>query len=214
MQRIAVFFREKKNKFAQKSLTRDRFSDMGTVHIMSRRRDHGAIALTYCILAALLVALALAGPAFVHHPSSALSLMGHVVISGILHSKGSRSSCSRSGEHNPAAALGGGRGEHAPAAQHHTSRRSMLLGASLQLIGVQAVLGARGAAASVREFTLDGETFLEVEFSPNEPLGLDLQETQAVTSTFPRVAVKVVRPGTSERARTGDTTAETNRRTD
>ena len=72
----------------------------------------------------------------------------------------------------------------------------MLLGASLQLIGVQAVFGVRGAAASVREFTLDGETFLEVEFSPNEPLGLDLQETQAVTSTFPRVAVKAVRPGT------------------
>ena len=174
------------------------------MHIMSRRRDYGAIALTYYILAALLVALALAGPAFVHHPSSAFSLMGDVVVSGPLHSRGSSSapvysskpSCPRSGEHTPAAALGGGRGDHAPAAQRHTSRRLMLLGASLQLIGVQAVFGVRGAAASVREFALDGETFLEVEFSPNEPLGLDLQETQAVTSTFPRVAVKAVRPGT------------------
>ena len=162
------------------------------MHNMSRRRDHGAIALTYYILAALLVALALAGPAFVHHPSSAFALMGDAVVSGLSHSRGSKPSC----EDNFAAALDGGRGEHAPAAQRHTSRRSMLLGASLQLIGVQAVFGVRGAAASVREFTLDGETFLEVEFSPNEPLGLDLQETQAVTSTFPRVAVKAVRPGT------------------
>ena len=166
------------------------------MHNMSRRRDHAAIALTYYILAALLVALALAGPAFVHHPSSAFALLGDVVVSGFSHSRGSKPSCCRSGEHNSAAALGGGRGEHAPAAQRHTSRRSMLLGASVQLISVQAVFGVRGAAASVREFTLDGETFLEVEFSPNEPLGLDLQETQAVTSTFPRVAVKAVRPGT------------------
>ena len=30
------------------------------------------------------------------------------------------------------------------------------------------------ASAASKEFSLDGETFLEVDFAPNKPLGLDL----------------------------------------
>ena len=67
--------------------------------------------------------------------------------------------------------------------------------ASSAVMGAQAVLGVGGVSASTREFKLDGETFVEVEFKPDAPLGLDLQETQAVTATLPRVAIKGVRAG-------------------
>ena len=77
--------------------------------------------------------------------------------------------------------------------QEYSTRRAML--AASAVMGAQAVLGVGGVSASTREFKLDGETFVEVEFKPDAPLGLDLQETQAVTATLPRVAIKGVRAG-------------------
>ena len=86
-----------------------------------------------------------------------------------------------------------GRARCSAQTQEYSTRRAML--AASAVMGAQAVLGVGGVSASTREFKLDGETFVEVEFKPDAPLGLDLQETQAVTATLPRVAIKGVRAG-------------------